>query len=239
MRVLTRSHVKWALIVIAFALTGIALAVLAGRQATTAERLDASRERVAVLELQNADAQARSQALSDQVEDLGETPVVTVPEVIPGETGATGATGSRGLTGATGAAGEDGRSIIGPRGPAGPVGADGETVIGPVGPIGKQGEAGKDGQSITGPAGPKGEKGDTGDRGPVGADGESIVGPVGPAGADSTVPGPPGPAGPTGPQGIPGVANVTTSPACADLMPNMAISLDYDANSQTVTLICA
>lgn len=183
MRILTRSHVKWALIVIAFALTGIALAVLAGRQATTAERLDASRDRVAVLETQNADAQARSQALSDQVEDLGETPVVTVPEVIPGEPGATGATGSRGLTGAAGPAGEDGRSIIGPRGPVGPpgpVGADGETVVGPVGPAGKAGEAGKDGQSITGPAGPRGEQGADGKAG------ESIVGPVGPPGAPAT-----------------------------------------------------
>lgn len=33
--------------------------------------------------------------------------------------------------------------------------------------------------------------------------------------------------------------NVATSPACGDLMPNMSISLAYDASTQTITLVCA
>ncbi|MEO5664888.1 MAG: hypothetical protein ABIR39_16585 [Nocardioides sp.] len=180
--------------------------------------------------------EAQDAALAEanrRLRKAGKQPVPTpaTPEVVIGEPGEAGATGARGLQGEPGA---DGRSVVGPAGPPGRPGVDGvdgQSIVGPDGPAGKVGDPGKDGQSVTG------AKGDTGDRGP-----EGPAGPVGPAGADSTVPGPPGrpgDQGQIGPQGIPGVVNVTTSPACADLLPNMTISLAYDPATQTLSLICA
>jgi len=191
------------------------------------------------------------------------------PEVVIGEPGATGATGPRGpqgLTGATGrapTAAEVRAAVIsycatGRCDGTGPTNAQVAQAVAIYCVDGRcrgtDGRDGKDGESIRGEAGPQGA---TGERGPgptdaqikaavadYCADGrcrgpEGPAGPTGPAGADSTVPGPQGEQGPAGPQGIPGVINVTTSSGCADLLPNMTISLTYDRDTQTLTLVCA
>lgn len=107
-------------------------------------------------------ANAARDALAQQVERLGASPVAGPP-------------GSRG---------QQGESIVGPEGPKGdpgPTGAPGPT--GPIGPSGKpgidgvgspgpSGDPGEDGESVTGPAGPEGPKGDTGPAGPAGPPGK-------------------------------------------------------------------
>lgn len=192
---------------------------------------------------------AQDEALAEanrRLEAAGKSPVpVPAPEPIPGPAGERGERGPAGT------------SIVGPTGPSGPRGVrgrDGESITGPPGQRGEPGPRGEDGrvgESIVGPAGPRGEDGTDATPaqiraavdefcgqgrcvGPAGPQGEP-----GPRGADSTVPGPTGPAGPAGPQGPPGVVNVVTSPECGDLMPKMRISLNYDAPTQTLTLVCS
>lgn len=154
----------------------------------------------------------------------------------PGEVGATGQTGPAGITGATGPTGP--RGATGPVGPPGPVGTDGADGL-----DGQPGANGKDG-----PPGSKGEPGSKGDPGKDGANGQPGAdgqpGQPGADGLDGAV-GPTGPAGPQGEQGIqglpgmPGLLQVVTSESCSDLLPITAISLDYDRDSQTLTLVCA
>jgi len=233
---------KWSIVVtVAAAIIGCIVAF-----SSISSRLDAAdRERDNLAEYnaaQDSTIAAQQSALDQankRLEEAGKAPVPVpeAPEVVVGPSGATGAQGPVGPRGPAGA------SIVGPVGPRGPAGDDGRTVVGPQGP------AGDDGESVAGP------KGDTGEAGRDGKDATpemvdaavsrycsvrgECVGPQGPPGADSTVPGPQGPVGPVGPQGIPGVVNVNTSPACADLLPNMSISLTYDAGTQTITLVCA
>ncbi|WP_406501978.1 collagen-like protein [Streptomyces sp. NBC_01590] len=91
-------------------------------------------------------------ALAQQVERLGESPVAGPP-------------GSRGQPGA---------SVVGPPGPQGGLGGPGPIgPTGPVGPSGSPGADGKDGASVVGSPGPTGAPG---------ADGQSVVGPAGPKG---------------------------------------------------------
>lgn len=148
------------------------------------------------------------------------------PVLVPGPQGERGLTGPRGFPGPAGVDGEPG-----PRGAAGPAGKAGEPGLpGPTGDVGPSGPRGEIGPA--GPAGRDGEDGAPGERGPQGEKGEP-----GRDGIDGA-PGPQGDVGPEGPQGVPGVVNVVTSPECADLMPNTAISLAYDAATQTLTLVC-
>ncbi|MFE7106654.1 collagen-like protein [Streptomyces sp. NPDC057575] len=105
-------------------------------------------------------------ALAQQVERLGESPVAGPP----------GSRGQRGQSvvgppGPQGGQGEPGP--IGPTGPVGPSGSpgtDGKDGAAGVGSPGPTGAPGADGQSVVGPAGPKG---DTGPAGPPGADGKN------------------------------------------------------------------
>lgn len=115
-------------------------------------------------------------ALAQQVERLGESPVAGPP-------------GSRGQPGA---------SVVGPPGPQGDQGDQGEPgPIGPTGPVGPSGSPGVDGKD--GPSG-VGTPGPTGAPGAPGADGQSVVGPAGPKGDT----GPTGPPGADGKNGIDG-----------------------------------
>ncbi|MFL4904805.1 collagen-like protein [Streptomyces sp. MMS24-I2-30] len=118
-------------------------------------------------------ANAARDALAQQVEHLGGTPVA-------------GPAGSRG---------QPGESVVGPSGPPGVEGPQGEP--GPTGSPGPSGSPGKDGSDgrtgasatgqpgapgATGAAGPAGPAGPQGDPGPAGSQGDQ--GPAGPAGAD-------------------------------------------------------
>lgn len=92
--------------------------------------------------------QARGDALAQQVEDMGGTPVAG-PSGAPGKTGA-GAIGPSGPPGATGAAGKDAPTITPSPGPTGPAGQDGtpgadSTVPGPTGAAGQNGADGASG----------------------------------------------------------------------------------------------
>jgi hypothetical protein len=118
------------------------------------------------------DAQ-RIELLSQQVRDLGGTPVVG-PKGDPGTEGQRGADGSPGRDGQAGRDGDDGTpGKDGDTGPSGTPGVDGNDGVkgadgaegpagdtGPVGPTGPEGPQGEQGD--------KGEKGDKGDRGDVG-----------------------------------------------------------------------
>lgn len=221
---------------------------LSSETVRTERDLDRAREQARVVfgDLVETNA-AQDEALAEanrRLEAAGRNPVPVpaAPEPIPGPAGAPGERGPAG------------ESITGPAGPRGLPGRDGESIVGPPGPPGPRGEPGEpgsrgedgeDGESIVGPAGPAGENGTDATPaqiraavdeycgqgrcvGPAGPQGEP-----GPRGADSTVP------GPAGPQGPPGIVNVVTSPGCSDLMPNMRISLAYDATTQTLTLTCA
>jgi hypothetical protein len=155
---------------------------------------------------------AQSNALANQVEQLGAKPVVNkvdIPKTIEGPKGETGPQGATGDIGPQGPPGP-----IGPQGPAGPQGKQGQypqcllaatKCVGPQGAVGPQGPAGKDG--VAGPAGPQGPAGATGLQGPQGEQGPAGKdGAPGPAGKDGTAgadgeQGPPGPAGPTCPDG--------------------------------------
>ncbi len=231
---------KWVVIAaVMIALVGLVMAFeTLNRRADEADRDRRELARANVVQDQTISSQADALSkANDRLKDAGEQPV-TVPEAtepVAGPAGSTGPQGERGATGPRGPVGPAGESIVGPRGERGPRGFDGSdsTLPGPVGPAGSNGQQGPKGDpGEMGPAGVKGDTGATGDRGPAGEQG-----PRGEQGA----PGPqgdPGPAGPAGPQGIPGVVTVTTSPACSDLLPNMSVSLAYDAGTQTLSLIC-
>lgn len=116
-------------------------------------------DRIAALE-SRADANAvAADALHDQIEALGEEPVVDPPapgaqgvQGIPGPQGEPGPEGERGPMGARGRNGEPGET--------GPAGQDGEPgAAGSAGPQGEPGPAGPQGEP--GPAGPQGEPGPT------------------------------------------------------------------------------
>jgi hypothetical protein len=181
---------------------------------------DALREANTAQDATIATQQSALDKANQRLRDAGEQPVPVpeVPDAVPGPAGAPGARGPAGA------------SIVGPVGPRGPAGAAGKSVVGPPGPAGPVGPAGADGDSIVGP---KGEAGAPGPKGEAGA-----AGPKGEPGANGDT-GPTGPVGPAGPQGTPGVITVVTQPACSDLMPNMTISLAYDAATQTLTLVCS
>jgi hypothetical protein len=116
--------------------------------------------------------QARSDALVQQVEGLGATPVAGPsgsrgePGVsVTGPPGASGPQGEPGPSGSPGNAGEDGAS--GRPGASGAPGVPGSVgPTGPAGPAGPQGVQGEPG--VQGPQGERGEKGDSGEQGPAG-----------------------------------------------------------------------
>ncbi|MEU0831309.1 collagen-like protein [Streptomyces sp. NPDC005969] len=105
-------------------------------------------------------------ALAQQVERLGESPVAGPPgsRGQPGQSvvGPPGPQGDQGKPGPIGPTG-----LVGPSGSPGADGKDGAAGVGSPGPTGAPGA---DGQSVVGPAGPKG---DTGPTGPPGADGRN------------------------------------------------------------------
>lgn len=111
-------------------------------------------------------ANAARDALAEQVQGLGASPVAGPPGS-RGEPGpaVVGPSGPPGATGPSGAAGSPG-----PTGPAGKTGSVGAS--GTPGPSGSPGAAGTDGQSgVQGEPGPAGPQGDPGPAGPAGADG--------------------------------------------------------------------
>ena len=123
------------------------------------------------------------QKLREQLQDLGERPVVSAPSTPPevrtpdsGSQGPQGAQGPKGDPGNDGPIGLPGvRGQDGTVGPPGYNGADGAN--GATGAQGAQGSIGPEG--LSGPAGPQGA---TGPQGPAGADGApGGVGPAGPA----------------------------------------------------------
>jgi hypothetical protein len=127
-------------------------------------------------------AEEDSLTLSDQVERLGGTPLVSVspgPPGMPGERGGVGPSGPPGPAGARGVPGPSGSP--GPRGPAGvpgPVGPSGPPgAVGPSGAPGKDGADGKDGAAgEPGPRGEQGERGPAGEQGPRGETGPPPAG---------------------------------------------------------------
>lgn len=225
---------------------GNRLVTLDGELDSTTTRLDkAESDRQVLVELNAAQDEAIARA-NDALADVGKAPVA-VPE--PSDINPDiGPRGPRGFTGSPGRAGADGvDGERGPRGLSGPAGKAGDAGLpGPVGPPGVKGEVGAPGSD--GNNGSPGTKGETGPPGTQGADGQDGTqgpkgdkGEPGPAGRDGS-PGPKGdagPVGPAGPQGIPGILAVVTSPECSDLLPNVGISLAYDADSQTLTLVCS
>lgn len=109
-------------------------------------------------------------ALAQQVERLGESPVAGPP----GSRGQPGASviGPTGPPGEQGDPGEPGTpGPVGPTGPVGPSGSPGTNGSDGVGTTGPSGVAGTDGQSVVGPAGPKGDTGPAGEAGKDGTDG--------------------------------------------------------------------
>lgn len=109
-------------------------------------------------------------ALAQQVERLGESPVAGPPgsRGQPGDSviGPTGPPGEQGDPGEPGTPGP-----AGPTGPVGPSGSPGTSGSVGVGTTGPSGAAGEDGQSVVGPAGPKGDTGPAGEAGKDGTDG--------------------------------------------------------------------
>lgn len=219
---------KW--VVVLSVLTAVIGLVIAFAQISS--RLDDSTDDVNALAdynaLQDATIAAQQAALDRANERLREAgrdpvPLPDAPEPAVGPAGEVGPGGPQGPQGPRG-----------PKGERGPRGFDGTDSTVP-GPRGVRGEAGAD-STTPGPAGPQGARGDTGPAGKDGAQGpRGEVGPPGPQGD----PGRQGDPGPAGPQGIPGVVTVQASESCSTLMPGMAISLAYDAPTQTVTLVCA
>lgn len=112
---------------------------------------------------------ATIRALTDQVRELGGTPVAGPS----GKDGAAGPTGAAGRDGRDGQDGEDGTpGTPGSPGPSGAPGAPGAPgspgeagVDGSPGPVGPTGPAGP-----SGPQGPRGERGEKGDTGEPGTD---------------------------------------------------------------------
>lgn len=114
---------------------------------------------------------AATAALADQVESLGEEPVVEPEEAsrsilvpVPGPRGPGPAVSQILAAISTYCAAND--DCKGPAGSDGEAGADGadSTIAGPPGPAGKDGANGKD-STVPGPAGPTGPAGSTGDDG--------------------------------------------------------------------------
>jgi hypothetical protein len=132
-------------------------------------------------------------------------------EIIEGLVGPQGVQGIQGIQGLPGLPGE-----------TGPKGAKGEP--GPPGRVGPRGAPG-----AAGVAGASGEQGPAGEQGPVGEQGQQ--GPVGPVG-------PQGPQGPQGERGPTGIVNVETAASCTDPGVITSIRLAYNAETQTVTLLC-
>lgn len=112
-------------------------------------------------------------ALAQQVERLGESPVAGPPgsRGQPGASviGPTGPPGEKGDPGAPGPIGPTGP--VGPSGSPGTNGTDGSDGVGTPGTPGPSGAAGADGQSVVGPPGPKGDTGPAGEAGKDGKDG--------------------------------------------------------------------
>lgn len=152
-------RVLWACVAVALAgVLALGLAFFLYRSETTAR--DSTRDAMITELAEQADDNAHAaQALAQQVEGLGEIPVVNPPE--PGERGPRGDTGPPGEPGERGSTGP-----TGPRGPAGvpgPAGEDG--VDGAPGVAGANGLPGADG--VAGPQGPAGPAGPQGDPGPT------------------------------------------------------------------------
>lgn len=120
-------------------------------------------------------------ALAQQVQDLGATPVggkpgsrgdvgPSGPSGPPGPTGSPGPTGPTGKTGATGSSGKSGVNGVSATGSPGQNGADGaDGAAGPAGPQGDPGPPGAQGEQ-----GPEGPTGPQGDPGPACPDGYSL-----------------------------------------------------------------
>jgi hypothetical protein len=109
------------------------------------------------------------------------------------------------------------QGVQGPQGIQGPQGPQG--IAGPQGPSGPRGERGKQGLA-----------GQTGERGPPGPQG--LMGAMGIQGEK----GEKGEPGETGPQGPPGIIQVKTVGCEGPVI--HSIEASYDAESQTVTIIC-
>ena len=96
-------------------------------------------------------------------DNLGSSPLLSVPYALfadSGNEGPQGPAGPQGEVGPQGPQGEPGpRGEQGEQGPQGPAGPQGE--VGPQGPQGEPGPRGEQGEQ--GPPGPKGDKGDPGD----------------------------------------------------------------------------
>lgn len=148
----------------------ILLMVSAGLQLLRNNHLEAEISNLAKAAYTNAESVER---LRDQLLALGETPVVSGPEPVPGPQGERGETGAPGAEGPPGPAGRDGRDgAAGPTGPTGPPGADG--ADGPAGPPGQDGADGPQGPAgPAGPSGPAGPPGPSGPQGPAGPPGPS------------------------------------------------------------------
>jgi hypothetical protein len=120
--------------------------VIGGAVATSLVAMMAFRagDRVTENEARIAELEASATALADQVETLGEEPVIT-PEEITGSDKVVAVPGPQGRSGPTGEKGSDGPP--GPPGPPGEPGATGDTgATGQTGSEGEPGAAGAEGQ---------------------------------------------------------------------------------------------
>lgn len=135
-----------------------------------------AREERADLIAQLDEQSSKVDALFEQLQALGEDPVVEPDEEKPKSEpglGPVGPTGPQGVPGRTPSSAEVLAAVLtycathgecaGPQGPIGMTGADGETIVGPQGPAG---------ETVVGPVGPQGPAGETGT---PGADGVSVV----------------------------------------------------------------
>jgi hypothetical protein len=125
------------------------IAVIGGAVATSLVAMMAFRagDRVTENEARIAELEASATALADQVETLGEEPVVTPEEITGSDNVVTvpGPPGPQGRTGPTGEKGSDGAP--GPPGPPGATGATGAAgLTGSEGAPGEPGAAGAEGQ---------------------------------------------------------------------------------------------
>ena len=175
-----------ALPLIASAACGAEIDALTTQGNAVARMQVALEERVAALETNAADSDARDERLLQSVEQLvqAEAAKIQVPAGPQGERGEQGPQGERGEQGPQGALGERG-----PQGDRGEQGAQG--VQGPQGERGQQGERGERGEQ-----GPQGAQGDRGEQGPQGSQG--VQGPQGERGEQGL----PGERGEQGPQGV-------------------------------------
>lgn len=150
----TVKYLAWIVVVLFGAWSVTQLLTLTDRSnVSRAERADLF-QRVETQKEQIAQEQTARTLLAEQVESLGEKPVVPAapaslsplpPSIryLPVQ-GPRGARGEQGERGEAGADGED-STIAGPAGAAGANGAD-STVPGPQGPAGADGSPGKDGK---------------------------------------------------------------------------------------------